>query len=179
MCVCASLCVCCCAKYWELLWVIRQTPLRDVFSHTQNHRACTTVWRRTHTLLMPGNENHILLDFASTSVLGDLCQCVCVFSPFTHKTHIFWSLCHDATASQFAPKPARWCLHEYVFEKFKVQLCRLNMSYTVFVCVVLAPPHNRSQVSPCAEKLQLWRQRKNISALQATSRQIWPPLAKL
>lgn len=117
----------------------------------------------THTLLMPGIVEHILLDLAHICFMVTLCV---FFSPFTHKTHTFWSLHHDATASQFAPTPARLCLHEHVFEKFKVRLCRLNISSnSVFMCVVLAPPHNFTLVSPCAKKLQLWRQKKALYAL--------------
>lgn len=70
----------------------------------------------------------------------------CVFFSFSSQTHTSYELSvMMPLPHSFTSKPARLCL-------CPVQLCRLNISYTVFMQVVLAPPHHCSQVSPCAEK---------------------------
>lgn len=114
-------------------------------------------------LLMPGDEEPILLDLAHITLMV---KCVCI-SHLLHTRHPPFDLSSAMMPLlQFASKPARFCLHEYAFEKFKLQLCRLNISSnSVFMCVVLAPPHNCTPVSLCGEKLQLFRQKQK--ALQA------------
>lgn len=85
----------------------------------------------------------------------------------------------DATSLQFVPKPARLCLHKYGFEKFTVQLCRLNISYTVFmsvcVCVCVRSTSPLQSVSPCAEDYSFEGKKKKNPLLRhfkAMSRQM-------
>lgn len=52
---------------------------------------------------------------------------------------------HDPTSSQVVAKPASSCLYKYGFESFTVQLCRLNISYTVFGCMCACVAHFTSQ----------------------------------
>lgn len=108
-------------------------------SHTHMHTDNTAF--QTLLLVMSGSEEHILLDVAHTLWQGDLCVCLLYvsFCPF-FPSRVFWSFCRNADSSQFASKPARLCLYKFGFEKFTVQLCRLNIFHTVFTCVHHHPP---------------------------------------
>lgn len=72
---------------------------------TQRYSMHTLLKTYTHITHVWQRGTHIISSCSCLPSFWPVCVCVFVyFSPFTHN---FWSLCHDATASQFAPKSER------------------------------------------------------------------------
>ena len=141
-------------------------------THTHTHRDRATADFYYSCLA----KRNTLLNHNAPSQRGTLLRlCACLNLYFSSHRCTFWSSSLDATSSQFEPKSANFCLYKYGFEKFTVQLCRLNTSHLFLrVCAALSYLNTAISSFPRAENHSFeGKKQKKQKCCRGTLKQIW------